>query len=132
MQWCRKSGISEKSAAAREHRYLSVVLRLLLSFDQVDASNSAAAEFVSRRLLQIEAATRRNPRQPDFEGLDGILDTALDERGAAIVPNFSEWIGKQQQSEAAVLKAGRLWREEQAAFRKHEAGSGNTGKKADE
>ena len=103
-----------------------------LWFDQVVASNSAAAGLASRRLLQIEAATRRNPRHPDFEGLDGILDTALDERGAAIVPNFSEWIGKQQQSEAAVLKAGRQWREEQATLREHEAGSSNKGKKADE
>jgi hypothetical protein len=109
-----------------------VALRLLLGFDQVDASNSAAAEFLSRRLLQIEAATRRNPRQPDFEGLDGILDTALDERGSAIVPNFSEWIGKQQQSEAAVMKAGRQWREETASLKKHESGSSHKGKKGDE
>ena len=77
--WLRKSGVPEKSSAAREHRGISIASRLLPSFDQADAANSAAAELLSRRLLQIEAATRRNPRQPDLEGLDGILDVALGE-----------------------------------------------------
>jgi hypothetical protein len=44
----------------------------------------------------------------------------------------SEWIGKQQQSEAAVTKAGRQWREETASLKKHEAGPGHKGKKRDE
>ncbi len=72
--WLRKSGVPEESAAASEHRCLTIALRLLQTFDHVDAANSAAAEFISRRLLQIEAATRRNPRRPDFEGHDKILD----------------------------------------------------------
>ena len=88
------------------------------------AANSAAGELLSRRLLQIEAATRRNPRQPDFEGLDGIFDVALDEGGSAILPRFTEWVGKQQQAEASVLKAGRQWREEQTSIKKKERGKG--------
>ena len=117
--WLRKSGISEKAAAAREHRTISISLRLMQTYDQIDAANSAAGELLSRRLLQIEAATRRNPRQPDFGGLDGILDVALDEGGSAILPRFTEWVGKQQQqSEAAVLKACRQWREEQTSIKK--------------
>jgi len=83
---------------------------------------------LSRRLMQIEAATRRNPRQPDFEGLDGVLDVALDEAGSAILPRFTEWVGKQQQAEAQILKAGRQWREEQASLKKN---SRNGGKNAD-
>ncbi len=85
---------------------------------------------LSRRLLQIEAATRRNPRQPDFEGLDGILDVALDEGGSAILPRFTEWVGKQQQAEASLLKAGRQWREEQTSIKKT-AGKGG-GKEKEE
>jgi len=117
--WLRKSGVSDKSAAAREYRCICIALRLLQTYDQIDAANSAAAEFLSRRLMQIEAATRRNPRQPDFEGLDGILDVALDEAGSAILPRFTEWVGKQQQAEAQILKAGRQWREEQASLKKN-------------
>jgi hypothetical protein len=125
--WIRKSGVPERSSAAREHRCISIALRLLMTFDQIDAANSAAGEFLSRRMMQIEAATRRNPRQPDFEGLDGILDVALDEGGSAILPKFTEWIGKQQQSEASVLKAGRMWREEQTSIRKAGGGKDKKG-----
>ena len=128
--WLRKSGISEKAAAAREHRTISISLRLMQTYDQIDAANSAAGELLSRRLLQIEAATRRNPRQPDFEGLDGILDVALDEGGSAILPRFTDWVGKQQQAEASVLKAGRQWREEQTSIKKT-AGKGG-GKEKEE
>jgi 1,4-dihydroxy-2-naphthoyl-CoA synthase len=64
--WLRKSGMPEKSSAAREHRCISITLRLLQSFDQIDAANSAAAELLCRRLLQIEAATRRAYESEDF------------------------------------------------------------------
>ncbi len=102
----------------REYRCICNALRHLQGYDQVDAANSAAAEFLTRRLMQIEAATRRNPRQPDFEGLDGILDVALDKGGSAILPRFTEWVGDQQQAEASILKAGRQWREEQTSIKK--------------
>ena len=118
LQWVQRSGDSEKSGAAREHRCIAIALRLLTSFDQIDITNCAGTEFLIRRLLQIEAATRRNPRQPDFEGLDGILDTAMDEHGSAIVPKFIQWVGDQQRAEAQVLKAGRQWRDEQTALGK--------------
>ena len=54
-----------------------------------------------------------------------MLVSALDENGAAILPKFTEWIGKQQQGEAAILKAGRQWREEQASLKKTGGGGGN-------
>lgn len=67
-QWVRRSGVPERSSATREHRAVSIALRLFQTFDQVDLANSAGGEFLTCRLLQIEAATRGNPRQPDFEG----------------------------------------------------------------
>lgn len=51
MVWTRKSGVPEKSSAAREHRVLSIALRMLVSYDQIDPANCAAAEFLTRRLL---------------------------------------------------------------------------------
>ena len=116
--WNKQSGIAEKSSTAREHRLLCKVLRLLLQFDQIDLSNSAGAEMLVRRLLQLEAATRRNPRQPDFEGLDIILDWAVDDHGAAVVSSFSSWVADQQRNEATTLKASRQWREEQSSREK--------------
>lgn len=71
MVWSRKSGVPEKSAAAREHRVLSIALRMLVSYNQIDPANCGAAEFLTRRLLQAEAATRRNPRQPTSRASTG-------------------------------------------------------------
>lgn len=110
MVWTGKSGVPEKSSAAMEHRVLSITLRMLVSYDQIASANCAAAKSLTRRLVQVEAATRRNPRQPGFESLDGFADSALDELGVAALPRFPEWIGKQRQNEAADLKAGPQWR----------------------
>lgn len=79
----RKSGLAEKSAVAREHRHLHEACRLALEYDQFDLSNSAAFEYIFRRVVQVEAALKRNPRQPDFDGLESVMDSAVDEAGAA-------------------------------------------------
>jgi hypothetical protein len=100
------------------------VLRIFQQFDQLDLYNVAGVEYLVRRLKQLEAATRRNPRQPDFEGLDVVLDSTIDESGALVLPGFDTWVGDQQRAEAAVLKAGRQWREENATHRKKSGGGG--------
>ena len=68
--------------------------------------------------MQIEAAVKRNPRQPDFEGLDAILDSSVDTSGAALAPKFMELVANIQKSQALVYKAGRLWHEEQTQMNK--------------
>ena len=117
----RKSGVAEKSSAAREHRHGHEILRLLCEYDQIDPSNSCAAEYLTRRLIQIESAVRRNARRPDFEGLDALLDTSVDEGGAAVVAEFATWVAERQKAEAQTLKAGRQWRDERAADNKKNA-----------
>ncbi len=122
--WVRRSGVPGKSNTAREHRMLCTVMRIFQQYDQLDLYNIAGIEYLVRRLKQLEAATRRNPRQPDFEGLDVVLDSTIDESGALVLPGFDTWIGDQQRAEAAVLKAGRQWREENANTRKQKGGGG--------
>ena len=119
----RQSGIGEKSAVAREHRLISKALRLMHQFDQVDPTNLASAELLVRRLLQLEAATRRNPRAPDFEGLDVVLDSAIDDHGCAVLPEFSKWVAGLQKDEYKNLEGARKWREEQEALRKKAKGN---------
>ena len=103
----RRSGVPEKSNTAREHRMICTVMRIFQQYDQLDLYNVAGIEYLVRRLKQLEAATRRNPRQPDFEALDVVLDSTIDESGALVLPVLDTWIGDQQRSEEAVLKAGR-------------------------
>jgi hypothetical protein len=130
--FCRQSGIGDKTNLAREHRLICRVLRMLHQYDQCDITNLAAAELLVRRMLQLEAATRRNPRAPDFEGLDVILDSAIDEHGCAVVPEFSGWVASLQKSEAATLKEARFWRDEQDALRKRNKGGGRDKEKGGE
>ena len=114
-EWVRTSGVSEKAAFTREHRFLLEVVRLMLQFDQVDGSSLASCELLLRRLYQIELAVRKSAKSPDFEGLEFLLETAVDASGAAVLPSIAKWLGETQHKEAFTLKQMRLWTEERAA-----------------
>ena len=114
----RKSGLSENSAAAHEYKNLLGILRLALSYDQVDCSNLASIEQVVRRMLEIQVAVRRNPKHPVFDTFDYNTRGVVDEVGGARASGYAEWMAEQQKAEAKSLKSTREWREEQAAERK--------------
>ena len=120
-EWARKSGVNVNGAAAREHFFLSEVLRWEVQFDQLDVSMLASTELLFRRLVQIEAAVRRNPKVPDFSGLDVLMSAATDESGAATTAVFTQWVADRQKDQATIAKQGRLLREEKEAERKRAA-----------
>jgi hypothetical protein len=111
-EWVRNSGIGEKSAICREHKFLLELLRHMFEIDQLDVSSLASAELVVRRIFQIELATKRNPKQPDFAGLDIILETNIDSSGGVVLPGMQKWFTEHQAKEAGTLKQLRLWNEE--------------------
>ncbi len=45
--------------------------------DQVDLSNLVGVESLTRRFIQIETATSRNPSNPDYSTLDIIIEQPL-------------------------------------------------------
>ena len=69
-----------------------------------------------RRLYQIELAVRKSPQSPDCDGLEFLLETAVDPSGAAVLPSVAKWLGETQHEEAFTLKHMRLWTEERAAM----------------
>ena len=83
-----------------------------MDYDQVDPSSLAGMELLTRRIYQIEIAVDRNPRQPDFEGLDALVETSTKSSGSVNVPSMAKWFSQHQQSEAFVLKQMRFWGEE--------------------
>ncbi|CAK0845014.1 unnamed protein product [Prorocentrum cordatum] len=113
--WLRRSGVAERGNVAREHHMICVSLRMMQQFDQLDLFNIAGAEYLVRRLKQLESATRKNPRAPDFEGLDLILDTGVDDTGGMVLPEFDGWVGDQARARAQTMKANRQWQEESVA-----------------
>ena len=110
--WARNSGVGERSGVCREHRLLLELLRTFLETDQVDVSSLAGTELLVRRLFQIELAVERNPRAPDFEGLDALLETTARPGGGINVPSLAKWFSDHQQKEAFALKQFRLASEE--------------------
>ena len=102
-------------------------MRLDITIDQLDPSQCVGCEYRIRRLLQIEAAVDRNPKVPDFEGLEMMLTSAVAPSGAVITDKFSEWLAGRQRDAAQSMKQGRLLREERAAEQKRRGGKGGKG-----
>ena len=115
---------------------LFTALTLFQSYDQLDLFNTAGCEFLARWVLQLQAATRRCPKSPCFDGLDSYLVHAFDETGGIITSSFSKHIASLEQGLAAVRKQRRLWLEEQEAQArraktKPDLNGGGKGKKGD-
>ena len=122
----KRSGVADRSSSAREHRHIRVTLRTMQMYDQLDLTNVAGCECLGRRLWQLEVTTERNPRLPDFEGLDVDLDVAVGEVGSKVFPKFDSWFGEQPKAEAVYLRACRMWRMEHATTTRA-PNSGNNG-----
>ena len=67
---------------------------------------------LTHRLVQDETAVARNPRHPDYGGLDVAFTSAVSERGAATVNNFTGWVTDRLKEQANIHKQTRLWNEE--------------------
>ena len=120
LNWARSSGINPYAAAVHEHRVLCDVVRNMLSVDQLDISNSLGAEIIIRRLIQIETATARSPTNPDYSGLDVIMEQPLGQSGEAQALKFTEWIGGRLKEKATIQKQSRLYKEEFSKSRPHD------------
>ena len=79
--------------------------------DELNVISLVSAEAVARKLVQIETAVRRNPKQPDFEGLDLLTTQVVDETGGVTTAGLSTWVAQRQKEGAQTLKQGRLLRE---------------------
>ncbi len=80
-----------------------------------------AGEAVFRYIVQNENAASRNPKLPDWEGLDVVVSSKITSRGAVEVAGFTAWLSGVQRDQAQILKQGRLFREERAAENKHKS-----------
>ncbi|CAE7214061.1 unnamed protein product [Symbiodinium sp. CCMP2456] len=125
-EWLRLSGVSKKHSAVHVHRALCEGLRLLHSFDQIDASAVAIGEHLTRWAIQVELAVERNPAQPDYTGLDIISGTAQLPDGRADTAKFSEWVTSRLKERASIWKQERLFMHERRQLR----GKGRDGEEA--
>ena len=114
-QWVTSSGASPKAGVVIEHGLGLMLLHYLACVDRLNVRNLAAVELLCRRLLQIQRAVRKNPRQPDFEGLEGYVAHALDPSGGVLAFAFDRFYAGTQKDTTFILKQNRLAREEQVS-----------------
>ena len=126
-EWERLSGVGEGSAVNHVHRNLCEVLRLMHSWDQVDLSMMASAELIVRWLIQTEIAVERNPRHPDYSGLDIVISAPVNAVGRASTSKFNTWVTDRLKERATIWKQERLYREEQKQSRKGDGKKGEEG-----
>ena len=124
-EWIRRSGVSEGSSVAHEHRHHCECIRLALATDGLHIFNLASFEHIVRRVVQLELAVAKNPRAPDFTGLHVITASGVDSRGAAQAQAFGTFITERQKEEAFVLKQTRLYAEEANKQRAVDSDIGN-------
>ena len=108
-----KSGISPTSGLAAEYAYLIHAIFLMLCVDRIDGRATASMEHMCRRVLQIQRAVKKNPKSPDFGGLDAYMRHAELPMGMSRSPLFDQYIMEQQKVEGKVLQNSRLNQEEQ-------------------
>jgi hypothetical protein len=101
-EWKMRAGISEYSSVAHDHRILCDVLRLAHDVDQIDGSNLACLEQIARRLVQHETAVERNPRNPDYTGLDLIMGEPVSASGAARTQRFTGWLNERMKEQSNI------------------------------
>ena len=123
----RSSGVSEFGAPARAHKTFCEILRHLLFIDQLDGGQTLGAELLARELIKVETAVGRNPKIPDWEGLDFISGNRLTDSGAVDVRGFSQWLSTTRKDQAFIMKQGRLLREERAVAEKDKRNDGGNG-----
>ena len=125
------SGISPTSAVATEHKIELESFRHGLQFDGLAGRRLAMFEYLSRRLLMIHRAVKKNAKHPNFEGLESMPTSSLDESGGVVAMKFDQYVAEQQRTQAQIMKQSRLMQEETEHEHKRNKANPKGGGKAD-
>ena len=113
-------GPGPKTQLATELRWLTHALYLLGAIDRLNLPKLHAAEHISRRILQIQRAARKNPRTPCFEGLEVFGRHLPGVSQPLRTSEFDKFATGAQKVDAFIMKQDRLIREESAAAQRQE------------
>ena len=113
--WRSTSGVSHGSGVCIEMGHWIHLLWLLICYDVLDVTNVAGAEMAARRILQIQKAVAKNPKAPDFSGLEHYMACALDPAGGVTASEFETHISKIQLGQSVIMRQNRLLRDEIAS-----------------
>ena len=114
------SGLSPRSGVGLEIFYLLVSLYYLCCWDRCDPTSLIAAEHIARRLVQLQKAVRRNPKQPDFNSLESMMRHCDPIHGTIHTPALDKALSETAKAEANVMKNIRMMEEEKVKNNKEE------------
>ncbi|CAK0829406.1 unnamed protein product, partial [Prorocentrum cordatum] len=92
-------------------------LRAMQSCDQLNMQALASAELICLIIVR-QRAVRRNPKAPDFRGLEQLAQSNFDESGGLKTTEFDKYMAEQQKTNATVLRSLRQGLEEQEKEKK--------------
>ena len=129
-RWCLEQSVNVDSVGAKMHDLLGLALELGVCYDQVDASNLACLEVISRTYQLVEE-TSGSLALEGFEHFVGRDTGAGLRRGIALAPTLAKHAVSRQADETAILKERRKAREENnaASNKNKNPGGGNPPKK---
>jgi hypothetical protein len=120
--WEQASGISPTSQLAREMRLLLCAFVMLLTVDRLDVGQTHTAEHIARRIVQIQKAVKRNPKNPDFGGLELLMAHMSEAAQGIETRKFDEYLSTEMKTEYQITKNQRQIREEADAAAKQRKG----------
>ena len=126
-EWVRESGIRSTDRAVHEHGVLSKALELGTCYDQLNMANIAMVEVLVKRRMLIEAAYKRNPEAPNFDGAEHLLGFTVDDSGEMLDPEAIKLQATKMKDENNIAREQRLRREERDAPRAQGGGRGRGG-----
>lgn len=112
LQWLQHSGVNSRSAVAHEHKTILEAVRLGICRDQLDISNLLSFELLIRRAIQLEMAVARCPSNPEFSGLEALMESPITSGGSASTRAVDSWLTDRLKEKAQIQKQARLYREE--------------------
>jgi hypothetical protein len=121
-QFIQQSGANMKSTHAITYRYVLSAIHLMVSVDRLQGCRLASAQHLARWAMMLQRALRRNPKAPDFSGLDSYMLHAQDQNGVMATPLFDRHITEKQRVDGQFMKQMRLQRDEEAADEKRKKG----------
>ena len=130
LQWLQHSGVNSRSAVAHEHKTILEAVRLGICRDQLDISNLLSFELLIRRAIQLEMAVARCPSNPEFSGLEALMESPITSGGSASTRALDSWLTDRLKEKAQIQKQARLYREEMS-YGARDKGSSYHGDDAD-
>ena len=124
-KWKAEVRLSPDDPSLLMHESLCKIWQTMCCYDQLDASNLACAELLTRQLQLIEdkhldrldSSSSAGRATGPYQDTHLYLGTTSTRGGVIVCPKLQKWIGEQLAAESLVLKERRKAREERALSR---------------